>query len=86
MDNANESDKILQPQLTWNLAKRKHADFENLHSQPWTRQKETDFANQNQTWTRTLTKKRQADFENLQKWTRTFANAETKAKRKAENF
>jgi len=32
-DNANESDKILQTQLTRTFAKRKHADFESLHNQ-----------------------------------------------------
>ena len=80
---ATETEIILRTQLTRNFANRKRANFKNLQSQPWTLPKETDFANQNQSWAKMLAKKRQADFRNLRKWTRTFANAENKAKRKA---
>jgi len=37
-DNANESNKVLQTQLTRNFAKRKQASFENLQNQPRTPQ------------------------------------------------
>ena len=41
MDNANEGDKVLQTQFIRNFANRNRANFENLQSQPRTRQKET---------------------------------------------
>jgi len=52
---ANETDKILQTQLTRNFAERNYANFahrglcQSLQNRPRTRLKENDFANQNQT-------------------------------------
>ena len=47
---ANESDKILQTQLTRTFAEKRQADFGNLARRKKTiLQKETDLTNQNQT-------------------------------------
>ena len=40
-DNAKENEIILQTQLTWNFAIKRHADFESLQNQPRTKTKTT---------------------------------------------
>jgi hypothetical protein len=59
---ANETDKILQTQLTRNFAKRKRADFENLHNRPRTKTKATKQSQSKPTLTKTQIKNLEADF------------------------
>ena len=73
-DNANETDKILQTQLTRNFAKRKRADFENLQNQPRTKPKPRNKANQNLRWPKPKPKNLDANFCDSMKPNRNFAD------------
>jgi hypothetical protein len=60
-DNANEHNKILQTQLTWNFAKRKRANFESLQNQPRKKTKATKQSQSKPTLTKTKLKNLEAD-------------------------
>ena len=55
--NANESDKILQTQLTRNLAIKRYADFESLQNRPRTKTKATKQSQSKPTLTKTKAEK-----------------------------
>ena len=61
-DNANESDKILQTQFTRTKAKRKQANFENLHKQTTNKAEATKQSQSKPTLTKTQMKNIEADF------------------------
>ncbi|MBI3165558.1 MAG: hypothetical protein HYZ24_12820 [Chloroflexi bacterium] len=61
-DNAKETDTILQTQLTRNFAKRKYADFENLHNQPRTKTEATQQSQSKLMLTKTQTKNLEVNF------------------------
>jgi len=93
-DNAKETDKILQTQLTWNFAIKRHADFENLqnhvsagsttnHEQ---KLKPRNKANQNLRWPKAKPKNLDADFSDSMKPNENFANKRNAVEQKAENL
>ena len=56
-DNAKENEIILQTQLTWNFAIKRHADFESLQNRPRTKTKATKQSQSKLTLTETKAEK-----------------------------